>query len=690
MKARPIYALLFFVLMVICYRLSGYTGHYGYDDMQYAEIAANMLNGNIDFDDHFTFRFTIIAATALCYRLFGINDFASSLPAMVATIMMLVTIYVILRRRGFWTTAIGLALTVTTEAILFYSNKLMPDIYVTFFTVLAAYTYYRQRYETQKHTGRHAVLFAVSLWLAFMSKGTVVLLLPWLLYLFVNDCLQKKAGKFWIWAIVSGAVCLTIYFASIKLMTGEFFYRFKSIAQNSYLNKCSYDQQPLAILLKRIYFDYFEMTVTSGMAVPMICIAAPFVSKGWRKMLKMADTTSYFVVSAMLMFLSGNFMTISATSYIPMCIDPRHYLFIIPIGAVGTALILQQRPSRIQTFVIATLTILATVYTFFWNRDICYHCYLPLTIVTITASIKQYIQIPCRYIHIALFVALMVMPIKLMTDQSYKYKERRNMLIDNIVNNSEYSHIFSDEACVRMLRYYNGFRANDRYIHFEEMYKETDNNYIGRAAVVLNYHTMALDGISYNDLPEFAYTAYQNTTPIMDQFGVKIYRLDSVYSTIPQYDTIIRITKNIDNERVGTYSTTITYPLDTLRAACCDTIIVKASAMCNCYAYTNCAMVISVEKADSTISWNSSPIDGSSRAYSHWFPFEYKHELHLDELPSGAEVRIYFFKTDNTQVLINDLSVNILKKPTMPGTSYAKGNNIDEPSPKRIWKPTLR
>lgn len=666
MKAKPIYALLFFVLVVICYRLSGYTGHYGYDDMQYAEIAANLLNGDVDFDDHFTFRFTIIVATALCYKLFGVNDFASSLPAMVLTIMMLVTIYVILRRRGFWTTVLGLALTVSTETILFYSNKLMPDIYVAFFTLLAAYSYYRQRYETPKHTVRHAVLFALSLWLAFMSKGTVVLLLPWILYLFVSDCLQKKAGKFWIWAIASGAACLIIYFASIKLMTGEFFYRFKSIALNSYLNKCSYDQQPLAILLKRIYFDYFEMTVTSGMAIPMICVATAFVSKRWREILKMADTTSFFVVSAMLMFLSGNFMSISATSYIPMCIAPRHYLFIIPIGAIGSVLLLQQRPSRIQTFVIATLTVLATVYTFFQNRDICYHCYLPITIVAVTATFIQHSRISCRYIHIALLVALLVMPIRLMANQSYQYNERRDMLIDNIVNNSQYSLVFSDEICVRMLRYYNGFRANDRYIHFNEIDKETNNHYKGGATVVLNYHTMALDGISYNDLPEFAYTAYRNTTPIVDQFGVKIYRLDNPFSTLPQYDTIIRITKNIGNERVGSYSTTITYSLDTLRAACCDTIIVKATALCNCFSCTDCAMVISVEKADSTISWNSSPIDRSVRAYSHWFTFEYKQELHLDELPHGAEVRIYLFKTDNTKVLINDLSVSIFKKSTMP------------------------
>ena len=666
MKVKPIYALLFFVVVVICYRMTGYTGHYGYDDMQYAEIAARMVEGDVDFDDHFTFRFTIIGATALCYRLFGVNDIASSLPAMVVTVMMLTVIYLTLRRGGFWTTAIGLGLTVGTEAILFYSNKLMPDIYVAFFTVLAAYAYYRQRYETERHGGWYGVVFAVSLWMAFMSKGTVVLLVPWLVYLFVSDCIQKKAGRFWKVAIVTGAVCLTIYFASIKLMTGEVFYRFKSIAQNSYLNRCSYDQQPLGIVLKRIGFDYWEMMVRSGMAVAMICVGGAFVSKRWRKMLKLGDRRSYFVVSAMLLILSGNFMTISATSYVPMCIDPRHYLFIIPIGAIGTALMLHGRPSRIQTLVIAALSVLATVYTFMWNRDICYHCYLPVSIVAIAAVIVQSSRKGWRYIHIALFVALMVMPIRLMGDQTYKYKERREMLIDNIVNNSEYRQVFSDEACVRMLRYYDGFRANDRYIHFEEEAGESDN---GRVAVVLNYHTMALDGISYNDLPEFAFDAYKNATPIMDQFGVKIYGIDSVSSTMPQYDTIIRITKDIGTESVGTYSTTITYPLDTLRAACCDTIIVKASAMCNCYRYSNCAMVIAVERADSTISWSSSPIDGSVRAYSHWFPFEYKQELHLDELPSGAEVRIYFFKTDKTKVLINDLSVIIYKRSTMAGKS---------------------
>ncbi len=692
MKAKPIFALLFFFAVVICYRVFGYSGHFGFDDMQYAEIAANMLNGVVDYDDHFTFRFALIAATALSYKIFGINDFASSLPAMVLTFLTLTTVYAVMRKRGFWATAVALAITTTSQWILFYSNKLMPDIYLVFFTTLATYAYYRNRYKSQDNTIVHAIVFTLSLFGGFVSKGTVVLLLPWLLYLFLNDCLQRKNIKFWKWAIISGAVWLIVYFASIKALTGEFLYRFKAIAQNSYLNTCSYDQQPLWVLIKRLCFDFFDMTINSGMSVPMVCVVAAFVTKNWRGLLKMANATSFFSVSAALLFLSSNFMTISATSYVPMCIDPRHYLFFIPIAAIATAFFINEKPSRAHINTIAILFSFLSVYSFFTSRDLCFFVYLPLTIIAIVAAILYKRQIHGNYYAIAILLALLVSPIQSMLASSYEYNERRDALIDKVVNCPENTLVVSDIACTRMMRYYDSFSSNDKYVDFER-YETAIKQQPENIILVLNYHTLALQGMTYNNLPDFAHIAYSNLIPNFDDYGVKIYSLSGHSITVPHYDTLFCSTNTFEQEaptfwrtgyetstktsysgsisnEMSTYSATFSYPLDSLRSTRCDTLFIMVSAQCNCYAKTDCAVVVSIEKADSNLSWNSSSISNGIRAYSHWFHFGYQQEILLNKIPSDAVINVYFFKKDSTEVYIDDFRICFCKR------TYNKYNKI--------------
>lgn len=685
MKAKPVYALLFFIAVVLCYRLFGYSGHFGFDDMQYAEIAANILNGNVDYDDHFTFRFTLIGATVLSYKLFGINDFASSLPAMAVTLLMLTIVYAALRKRDFWTTAAGLALTTTSQWILFYSNKLMPDIYLALFTVLAAYTYYHHKYGTHKHTVLHAVTFASALFMGFMSKGTVVLLLPWLLFLFLSDRLQRKEFGFWKWALLAGAGCLVLYFACIKVMTGEFLYRFKAIAQNSYLNTCSYDQQPLRILLRRLYFDFFDMTVNNGMAVPMVFVVAAFATRKWREILKMPDEASYFAVSALLLFLSSNFMTISATSYVPMCIDPRHYLFLMPVAAIAAAHFLTRQQTRKQTVTVIGLFLLLSLYTFFGNPSICYWVYLPVTLVTIAAILLKNRQIPYPYLGTAMLLALLALPLKMMSDRSYQYNERRDALVDHLVKNDRETPVVSDNACTRMMRYHDGFSANDRYVDFEHLDEEAAEKAQGDVKLVLNYHTLALQGLSYDDLPDYAFRAFSSQKPDFDNYGIKIYTLDRTSLAKPDYDTLFSSVNHFDSDcpdfwrsgyeltdktshsgslsnKVGTYSATFSYPLDSLRHSHCDMINIMVSAQCNCFANTGCVIVVSIDKDDSTLSWNSMGITHGMKAYSHWFPMGYQHEIALKDIPEGAVANVYFLKNDKAEVYIDDFRVSLCQK----------------------------
>ena len=673
--------------VVVCFRLFGYTGHFGYDDMQYAEIAADALHGEVDYDDHFCYRSTLVWSTMLSYRLFGVNDFASSLPAMLMTVLMLVVIYLLLRKHGLWPTAIGLVLAVSSHWFLFYSNKLMPDIYVAFFTMLAAYIYYRYRYVSDGHTTAiHAAVFALSLMLAFMSKGTVVLLIPWLLYLFINDCWHRRKPLFWLYGIGFGAVFMAVYLVGTKMLTGEFLYRFKAIAQNSYLNRCSYDQQPLGVLLRRLFFDFFNMTILNGLAVPLVIVAASFVSRGWRRMFAMSDGRSYFCVSALVLLLSANLMTISGKAYIPMCVDPRHYLFLIPVSATAAALLLSDgKLTRRQVCAVAVLMGLLTVYSYFGNRDFCLNIYLPMTFVAIVSAALWNTRFPRWGMACALLVAALIWPVRCMADQSYHYSERRDALMANVVHNDALGLVLSDAVGSRLMRYYDGFAANGRYVAFDEVADTVVRAQSGSVGLVLDSYSMAMSSLSADDLPDYAKVVSATQRPLFEGYGARVYVVDSLVSATHIFDTLCYSINCFDgdipeywngdsrasektscsgaySQEVRRYSSTFAYALDSLHLSGYDTLLVCVQANCNCMGPTDCAVVVTVESVDSTYFWNSWGIDGRVRAYSHWFQFDCTQELHLGELPSDAVLKVYFYKHDRAKVYIDDFEVSLCRK----------------------------
>ena len=82
--------LLIYIIIVGLYHFFGYTGHFGFDDLHYAELASKLLNGNINFEDHYAYRFPVILSTSLFYGLFGISDFSSSMPALLITFTILI------------------------------------------------------------------------------------------------------------------------------------------------------------------------------------------------------------------------------------------------------------------------------------------------------------------------------------------------------------------------------------------------------------------------------------------------------------------------------------------------------------------------------------------------------------------------------------------------------------------------
>jgi len=274
-QVRAYFILLIYIVLVVIYHLLGYTGHFGFDDIHYAELANDLLQGNFDSGDHYAYRFPVVLFTSLFYKIFGVSDFASSLPALVITITILIILFNTLREHGPKTLIIGLSLCTFSNWFIFYSDKLMPDIYVALSVIWALALIHSYKYKSDKSkTAGHAFLFTFALLFGFMSKGTIVLMLPLLLFLLTTDIIKKRDQKFWLYSLISGPILLALYFFAIWIFTGNLMERFHAIADNSYLNPCSYDQQSLRILLNRVFVGFFELSIFQSLATGFIFVFA--------------------------------------------------------------------------------------------------------------------------------------------------------------------------------------------------------------------------------------------------------------------------------------------------------------------------------------------------------------------------------------------------------------------------------
>jgi 4-amino-4-deoxy-L-arabinose transferase-like glycosyltransferase len=134
------------------------------------------LNGVAYFEKP-ALRFWMIAAS---YLLFGVHDWAARIPIALAAVVLCW----LARAAGIWAfgssragTLAGLTL-LTSVGFFLFTRILIPDIVLTFTTMLAMWSLLRCLEENEPNPRRWSALFAAGLGLGFMLKGLVAFVFP--------------------------------------------------------------------------------------------------------------------------------------------------------------------------------------------------------------------------------------------------------------------------------------------------------------------------------------------------------------------------------------------------------------------------------------------------------------------------------------------------------------------------------
>ena len=680
-KAGNWIVLVIHLLVILLYHNLVYTGHYGYDDMEYAKAAVDLLDGEPDFTDHFAHRLSITAPTAAAFALVGVNDTGAALPALLFSFLIAILLAALLWKKGPIALAIGLSLALLPQWFLFYTDKLMPDMAVAFFVFAAVTAYWFGITKSKSHTRGFAFAFSLSLLLGFLAKGTIVLALPWVIVILLIDLFQKREKTFWITAIGSGVLLLGVYFFATWWMTGSISSRFSAIAGNAYLNACSYSELPASFLFERVAKGFWEMGIRDGLLPGMIFLLAGLIGKKFRLIDVKPSLLTYSLLTGLVLLLSANFMTISPTSYNPMCLDVRHYLFLTPILALPAALIFIRFVSEGQNRIV--LPLIGLVFAMIaYQIDLkgFEKLWLPLLIVLFIGAIPIVAKKASFIFPVMVFGIMLIIPWEMFSySDQVKYPEQKTWTIEQLEKLESGSTVYTSPVQERLTRYYLGFDTTtikvQRYSVLEKT-TETSN----QSFLLFNPYTLQLSGLSNDDLPYTARHPDETATLIArdEETQMELYQIAKVVSPRNQGTTLVFIDEdfedanselefNQDNftERagrsaytLGEYSGTFRMPYDSISAFAEKHAFVLIDVDVYAEERATPRIAIVIEKDGEVFFRDDKYLVRKGMIFGAWNTV--KTEVRLPKLEEkDSQLLIYIWNPENEEMCIDSLRMTI-------------------------------
>ncbi len=691
LMSRKQVAYLIFVahlLFVLLYHGIGYLGHFGYDDLTYAKLAHGLNQGITDFSDHFSFRFPLLWLTALSYQFFGVNDLASAIPSFLITGAILGFVFKILFPYGNRTLIIGLSLACFSQWMMFYSDKIMPDIYVALSVLASLYFIYKEKFiSSENRSVVNGFLLSSAFLFGFATKGTIVLFVPILIILFFIDLLKKRQLKFWLSAAISMGCLLAIYLGYIWQLTGEPLTRFSVITDNSYLNFCSYDQQSTLVLLKRIGYQFFELIFINNMLTGYVFLLGFLFRKNILQTFKMENAFSFFYIVAILLLLSANFMTISFSSYVPMCLDVRHYLFIPPVVAIPAAIIIDKFiANKKGAFGIVGMALVLAILSYGKPEMIFWTQYFPLFgLLVLWTLVKKEKH---DKIFIGLLIGVLLLPVirTIKYARSIDFRTQSEILKEEIFDQYDAAYIITNPAQVHLGNYYNAFGAYGHYtfLRYGQFNPDTLDN--RKKLLFLNWYPRFLSNINYESLPYYVRNIDPQNKLLYENKKLNVYLYEFNKITIPTASENVLLKSQHDFESITPdyWNENLEQRIETIRhhgnyahqpAEFSTTFMAELQNFINdnttqlsihteVFTYwtkeTSAQLVISIEDRNGkSYFWKGKNIQSSIQAYSNWWPVDFKVETTLKDIPSDALLKVFVWNKEKSEAYLDDFRIEI-------------------------------
>lgn len=254
----------------------------------------------------------------------------------------------------------GLLLSVNLIQVI-YSSTVFPDIVVSLFALCCIYFIYKGRQE-KPFWLKNSFLFILSFAFGFSAKESIILVLPFMAFIFWIDWKRNNFFNFQKSISVLLILFTAFIFVSSKILTGDFLFFYKSYSNYTVFMPLI----NLGDLLKHISYQPLLWFNSQLGYIFLLVFSMPAIINGITKKDKFQSLESFISLYGLILFLSlwGGSISILNFGYIPL-VDRRWMLLIAPLcilSAITIHGIIQNAISRKAAYFLIGVFILLGIF----------------------------------------------------------------------------------------------------------------------------------------------------------------------------------------------------------------------------------------------------------------------------------------------------------------------------------------
>lgn len=304
-----------------------------YDPAYYFKHAWEIANGTFEINGSvFWNRFGMLVPLSLLIKLFGISYWAALLWPLLCYLLLLFGIYRLLYSYSAPAAFFCAALVGLSYTFIWFNALIMPDTIMTGFAFLAMLLLWKMNHKPANEA-RNGLLFSLLLFAAFVTKLTIIFLLPFILFVWFQNFRDKKLTRFWIWAAGPGVLILLLYHLGYQIFADDFLLRYSGIENDHNVSEWSYYTASTQEIIERItYAPILLLFSDLTFSLPLL-LAVPSLRLRVRQFhrLEVFFTILLFILMVLYWWGSSSFK-----SYNPIPINYRMWLLlIIPLNVLA-------------------------------------------------------------------------------------------------------------------------------------------------------------------------------------------------------------------------------------------------------------------------------------------------------------------------------------------------------------------
>jgi 4-amino-4-deoxy-L-arabinose transferase-like glycosyltransferase len=307
-------------------------------------------------------RYGIFIPQVIFIRLFGESPYIINLWTLICSLSTIsLTYFFLLKFINRIVAAIGGLLLSVNILQIIYSSIVFPDNIVSFFALCSIYFICLGRRE-QQHWLRNSLLFITSFALGFATKESIVVILPFIAFIFWKDKKEKNFSGFQK-SVSMLLIVFAIFLAVVsKILTSDFMFFYKSYSYYTVFAPLGNFTE----LLNQISFKLLFWFNSQLGYIFLLLFSIPAFINGIIKKDKFNSLESFISLYAIILLLSlwcGS-ISISNFGFIPL-VDRRWMTLVVPLCILSATTIhgiIQNRFSRRSLYFLIVVFLLMGVF----------------------------------------------------------------------------------------------------------------------------------------------------------------------------------------------------------------------------------------------------------------------------------------------------------------------------------------